>query len=84
MLRTILHHIPPIFGFSNIEEVTNNYAGGISFKKVMKHLLESSKNIGDLHLHGQVKAKDTLPNDIQVDYRNDLDLLLCEIIKLTK
>lgn len=82
LLRTILHHVPPIFGFRNFEEVANNYSGGRSFKRVMKRLFDLSKNIGDLHLHGQVQKKDALPNDRQVDFSNDLDLLLCEIIKL--
>ncbi len=84
LLRTTLHHISPIFGFKDFAQVASNYSGGQSFKKSMQHLLNSSKNIADNHLHSQIKNKDSLPNDTQVDYRNDLDFLLMEIINITK
>jgi hypothetical protein len=83
MLRTVLNHIPPIFGQKNFESVANNYNGGSSFKRSMLHLLNSSKNIADIHLHSQIQKNEVLPNDTQVDYRNDFDLLLAEIVKLT-
>ena len=81
LVRIILDHIPPIFGLNNFSEVANNYSGGRSFKKSMSNLLNSSKNIADNHLHSQVQKKEVLPTPQQVDYRNDLDLLLSEIIK---
>ena len=84
LLRTLLHHIPPIFSVTNFEQVANNYNGGSSLKKVMLKLYDSLKNIGDIHLHSQINTTISLPNNTQVDYRNDIDLLLCEIIKLLK
>ncbi len=84
LLRTILHHIAPIFGLVNFDQVASNYAGGPSFKKSMQHLLNSSKNIADTHLHSQAQKNEALPNDTQVDFRNDLDFLLSEIVRLTK
>ena len=81
LLRTILHHIPPIFSVTNFEQVANNYNGGTSFNKVMLHLFNSLKNIADIHLHSQINIKETLPNSTQVDYRSQIDLLLSEIIK---
>lgn len=84
LVRTILHHVAPIFGYNDFAQIANNYSGGPSFKKSMQHLLNSSKNIADNHLHSQIKKNDALPNETQVDYKNDLDFLLMEIVKLTK
>lgn len=84
LVRTILHHVPPIFGVANFEQVANNYNGGLSFKKSMTNLLQSSKNIADHNLHSQAQKNEALPNNAQVDFRSDLDFLLAEIVKLLK
>ena len=83
-LRTILHHVPPIFEVSTFEQVASNYNGRKSFKKSMLHLLNTAKNIADIHLHSQAQKNEVLPNDIQTDFRPDLDLLLSEIIRINK
>lgn len=82
--RTILNHVPPIFGYKNFEEVANNYGSSknLSFKKNMLHLNSSLKNIADSYLHLQIRKKESLPNEIQVDFRQDIDVLLAEIIRI--
>lgn len=84
--RTILNHIPPIFGHSSFEEVANNYGGSqnSSFKKNMNHLNHSLKNIADGYLHQQIRKKESLPNEIQVNFKQDLDVLVSEIIRIIK
>lgn len=85
--RTILNHIPPIFGKNKFEEVVNNYGApkeNKSFKLNMKRLFESLKNIADRILHGEIRVKETLPNAIQVDFRQDFDVLLGEIVRILK
>ncbi len=85
--RTILHHIPPIFNFASFDEVANNYGGpkeNKSFKKNMSHLNESLKNIADGFLHTQIRKTETLPNETQIDFRQDLDSLLGEIVRISK
>lgn len=85
--RTILHHIPPIFNLSSFDEVANSYGGpkeNKSFKKNMSHLNESLKNIADGFLHLQIRKTETLPNETQVDFRQDLDSLLGEIVRISK
>ncbi len=85
--RTILHHIPPVFGLKTFEEVANNYGGATdnkSFKKSMTHLNNSLKNIADSYLHLQIRNREILPNETQVDFRQDLDLLLAEIVRIFK
>jgi hypothetical protein len=81
--RTILHHVPPIFGQKSFKEVANNYGGASSkksFKKSMQHLLNSLKNIGDNHRHKQIESKESLPARTQVNFSQDMDVLLAEII----
>jgi hypothetical protein len=79
--RTILDHVPPIFGCNSFPEVANNYGGGgRSFSKSMKHLENSLRNIGDAHLHVQI----SLPTRTQVNFSNDLDVLLAEVIRIVK
>lgn len=86
ILRTILNHIPPIFGYSKFTEVANNYGGKNdkrSLKKSIKNLDNSLKNIADIHLHQQINKKEALPNFNQINFIADLDLLLSEIITLS-
>lgn len=82
LLRAILDHIPPIFGCNNFTEIANNYTGSKSFKESMKRLSESSRKIADMYLHVQIRTKETLPNNTQVDFSNELDVLLAEIIRI--
>lgn len=85
--RTILNHIPPIFGFDNFNQITANYGGpknNKSFKKNMEHLNNSLKNIADRYLHQTMRDKETLPNVTQIDFRQDLDVLLEEIVRILK
>ena len=85
--RTILNHIPPIFGFKTFDEVASNY-GSLndkkSFKKNMMNLKNSLKNISDSYLHQTIRDKESLPNETQVEFRSDMDVLLEEIVRLLK
>ncbi len=82
LLRAVLDHVPPIFGYRSFAEVSNNYAGTRSFKDSMKRLNESSRKIADTYLHTQIRKKESLPNETQVDFSNDLDVLISEIVRL--
>lgn len=84
LMRIIVDHVPPIFGFGTFSEVANNYSGGRSFKKSLKNLDESLRNIADRHIHTQIRSQEALPSFAQVDFSNDLDVLLEEIIRIQK
>lgn len=80
LIRTILDHVPPIFGQKSFAEVANNYSGaGRSFRESMMHLHNSSRKIADSYLHTQIRAKESLPTKTQVEFRADIDVLLAEI-----
>lgn len=83
LVRVIIDHIPPIFGKQNFTEVANNY-GGDSFKQSMQHLNISSRKIADSLIHTQIRRSETLPTSNQVDFTNDLDRLLEEIIRVSR
>jgi len=83
LMRAILDHIPPIFKFKTFTELTNNYGGTKSFKESMLNLENSSRKIADAYLHTTIRKKETLPNDKQVNFSNDLDVLLAEIIRIS-
>lgn len=79
LVRSILDHVPPIFGVQSFSEVANNYNGGRSFKEIMGRLDSTSRKIADMHLHTQIRRHEPIPNRIQVDFSNEVDVLLSEV-----
>lgn len=87
LVRAIIDHIPPIFNYKNFSEVANNYSApgkARSFKPSMDHLENSMRKISDSFLHSQITKSETLPNEMQVDCKRDLDVLLEEVIRTLK
>ena len=84
LTRSLIDHVPPIFNCGKFSEVSNNYAGTMSFKQSMSHLQNSARSIGDAHLHTHVRKTETLPTVAQVNFSNDIDVLLSEIVRLLK
>ena len=82
LVRTIINHIPPIFGqFTTFDQVQAGY-GSHSLKKNMKALNESLRSVADIFTHDLIRKKDPLPNAGQVDFRSNLDILFVEIVKI--
>jgi hypothetical protein len=85
LTRGILDHVPPLFGATNFTQVANNYAAGSkSFKETMQHLQNTSRKVSDDHLHGQIRKSETLPTAQQVWCGQQIDMLLAEIVRITK
>ena len=82
LTRALLDHVPPVFGVSSFAQVANNYQGSRSFRESMQHLEGSARRIGDAHLHVQIRQRETLPTQTQVNFANDLDVLLAEVIRI--
>lgn len=78
--RSIMNHVPPIFGFTSFNEVASNY-GKQSFKKSMSNLNASLKNIADSYLHDPIRKREVLPNATQVNFSHDMDVLLAEVVR---
>ena len=84
LTRALVDHVPPLFGKKNFSEVTNNYAGTKSFREAMEHLDNAAKKVADGHLHTQIRKSETLPTAQQVNFASGLDVLLSEIVRITK
>lgn len=84
LTRALIDHIPPIFGVKTFSEVANNYSGTKSFKESMDRLNASSRKIADQHLHTPIRKSESLPTMNQVDFSNDIDVLLAVIYRILK
>jgi hypothetical protein len=85
LTRGLLDHVPPIFGKTTFTEVANNYSGGgKSFKETMQHLENAARKVADAHLHMPIRQSETLPVAQQVNFASQLDVLLSEIVRITK
>ncbi|MFC1649327.1 hypothetical protein ACFL2C_01260 [Patescibacteria group bacterium] len=85
LVRTLLDHVPPLFGKNIFSEVVNNYkSGNKSFRESMLHLSNSSRKIADSCLHTPIRRREALPTSNQVDFSNDVDVLLGEVIRTLK
>ncbi len=80
LTRALIDHIPPIF---NAENFQNSYGqnGTKSFKEHMTHLDKSLRKIADSYLHSPIRKKESLPNKTQVNFSQDIDVLLAEICR---
>jgi hypothetical protein len=85
LIRGVLDHVPPVFGVKTFSEVANNYpGGGRSFKETMHHLENASRKVADAHLHMPMRKSETLPTAQQVNCGQQLDVLLSEIVRITR
>jgi hypothetical protein len=84
LTRALIDHVPPVFGFRSFSEVANNYAGTKSFKESMERLNSSSRKIADQHLHSPIRKSESIPTMNQVDFCNDIDVLLAEVYRILK
>lgn len=80
LLRAVADHVPPIFGVKSFNEYANSVAGK-SHKETMQHLQNSLRSIADSFLHDHIRSKEVLPTESRVDFRQDLDVLLGEIVR---
>ena len=83
LLRTIKEHVPPALGFETFS-LYSAQANGKSHKASIERLDRSMKDIADQWLHGRIRQRETLPTASQVDFRQELDDLLGEVVRLNK
>jgi hypothetical protein len=82
LVRSIVDHVPPIFGYKSFAEVASNYAGSKSFRASMSHLDRSLRNLADGNLHTHIRQTESLPTETQIKFWADLDKLLEEIVRV--
>jgi hypothetical protein len=84
LTRTLIDHVPPVFGYKSFNEVVSNYGGTKSFKENMERLNLSSRKIADQHLHTPMRKSESIPTMNQVDFSNDIDVLLAEVFRILR
>jgi len=81
LTRAVMDHVTPLLACRTFSEVANNYAGTKSFKDCMKRLEDAARKIADAHLHTPVRDSEVLPTRVKVNFSNEVDVLLGEIIR---
>jgi hypothetical protein len=81
LIRAITDHIPPVFNQPNFAAVVANFPGK-SGKQLVQHLESSLRPIADKCLHTHIRMKESIPSEVQVDFRHALDALLEEVIRI--
>lgn len=84
LVRVLLDHVAPVFGFNKFAEVASNLKSTKSLKDSLQHLENSSRKIADGHLHTPIRKKEVLPTAVQVNFSQDLDVVLSEIVRILK
>jgi hypothetical protein len=79
LMRTVLNHVPPVFGHRNFGEVTAN--AGKSIKDNLEHLESGLRKLADLYAHQPIRKKEQYPTKSQVEpFRPQFEVLLHEVL----
>jgi hypothetical protein len=84
LTRSILDHVPPVFGASTYAQAVSNCGGGKSIKESLLHLQQVARNIADSHLHAHMRSREVLPVPQQINFGAELDVLLTEVLRVVK
>jgi hypothetical protein len=85
LTRSILDHVPPVFGHENFRRVASNYGGGgVSFKKSVERLENQSRRVADRLLHMPIRNREAAPTMHEVNFAPEVETLLAEFCRLLK
>jgi hypothetical protein len=83
ILRAIIDHVPPFFGYDTFSGVVNNY-GTKSFKDSVRRLDETLRKVTDSFLHTRIRKSEVLPESQQVHFQAEMESLLGEMLRIHK
>lgn len=79
LIRTVLNHVPPVFGSTNFNDVVGQ--SGRSAKAILKRLDDEARPIADLHTHILMREKENLPSKNQIEpYKAAFEVLIQEVV----
>ncbi|MBS0238119.1 MAG: hypothetical protein JSR89_06825 [Proteobacteria bacterium] len=84
LVRSILNHVPPVFGLETFAQVASNFPFERSLKPAMVRLQGQARDGADFHLHQPIRKHETLPTEKQVAFAPELDVLLGEVIRVAR
>ena len=81
LIRTVLNHIPPVFGMSTFAEVVAQAPR--STKAILKRLDDEARPIADLHAHIPIRKSESLPTINQIEpFKAPFEVLIQEVITM--
>ena len=80
LTRILIDHVPPIFGCTTFSQVAANHPR--SAKAVFESLEQNSRKISDGLIHQPIRKRETLPTEQTVNFSQNLDVLLAEVIRV--
>jgi len=79
LMRTVLNHVPPIFGYKSFAEVTAN--SGKSLRENLEFLESGLRKLADLYAHQPIRKTEQYPTKGQVEpFRAHIEVLLHEVL----
>jgi hypothetical protein len=79
LMRTVLNHVPPIFGYKSFAEATAN--SGKSLRENLEFLENGVRRLADMYAHQPITKTEQYPTKSQVElYRAQLEVLLHEVL----
>lgn len=82
LVRAIMDHVPPLFNAKRFAEIPAEYKqGSKSFLQSVGKLQSAARDIANSYLHTHIRPKETLPTATQVDFRQQIDVLLGEVAR---
>ena len=84
IIRSILNHVPPIFGKESFARVASEFSFAKSVKLAIGRLQSQGRDGADFHLHQPIRKHEVLPTAAQVAFSQELDVLLGEIIRIVR
>ena len=81
ILRSILNHVPPIFGMESFARVASEYPFAKSVKSALGRLQAQGRDGADFHLDQPIRKREALPTAAQVAFSQELDVLLGDMIE---
>ncbi|MBY3122634.1 hypothetical protein HFN65_25545 [Rhizobium laguerreae] len=79
LARAIIDHVPPVFGSQTFAQVSSQMPRSI--RGNFQHIQDSLRHIADGALHTHIRARETIPTAVQVDFRQSFDVLLGEVVR---
>lgn len=82
LVRAIIDHVAPLFGAPNLKEAANKLS--LSKKRSVIHLDTSLRNMADSYLHLHIRRNEILPTASEVNFSQDLSVLLGEVVSMAR
>lgn len=77
--RTVLNHVPPVFGHDTFAQVAANAER--SLRETFTHLEDSLRKIADGHTHEKMRAVESVPQFQQINFSQSMDKLIEEVVR---